>query len=505
MTEPESRTTTPNTARRAVRRRDFLRFAALGIGGAALSGILAACGGAASTPTTGTGAAAATVAATATTTGAARTTVPAAASVSTATRTASPATGAGATATRAGATTPGAFGTPGTTGTITFSVSGDTAEKEAYGRIVAAFNARQSRVTVKLAHIPNASDYVKRLTADLAAGTPPDIGLMNYRRFGAFAAKNAFDPIAPYLAASSALKQDAFYPEVVAAFTRGGQLIGIPQNASSLVIYYNKNLFGAAGVALPQTGWTWTNFLAAAQGLTKGTEQYGIGISPEMIRLAPFIWQHGGDIVDNLANPTKLTFDRAESTEAIGWFVDLQTRHKVAPDNVQLAAEDDESRFLNGRSAMLFESRRIVPTLRTITAFDWDVAALPVGKGRASILHSDAYLLLAASTNKAAAFSFMEYANSAEGQTFIAQTGRTVPSIRAIAETPVFLDPSAKPTNNQVFLDAIPSIRSTINIDTTEQIEAIVNNELKRAFYGQATVAEAVAVAQTRTVELFKR
>ena len=236
MAESDSRTTAPNIAVRAVCRRSLHRFAALGVGEAAASGILATCGGAATTPTLGS-------AATATTgTGGAAATVTAAPGVSTAPRAASPATGAGATATRAGATTPGAFGTPSATGTITFSVSGDTAEKDAYGTIVAAFNARQPRVTVNLAHIPSASDYVKRLTPDLATDTPPDIGLMNSRRFGAFAAKNAFDPLAPYLVASSALKQDAFYPEVVATFTRGGQLIGIPQSASSLVIYYFARL-----------------------------------------------------------------------------------------------------------------------------------------------------------------------------------------------------------------------------------------------------------------------
>ncbi|HEY8599400.1 MAG TPA: sugar ABC transporter substrate-binding protein [Thermomicrobiales bacterium] len=508
---------------RQLRRREFLRVTALGMGGTVLAGLLAACGGgAAAAPTV---AAVATTAPTAATSGAATaaTAATVARPATTATSSAAVATGGGtatraatatagaagtprasATATRVGVVTPGALGTPIATGTVTFSVSGDTAEKEAYGKIVAAFNGRQSRVAVNLAHTPSASDYVKRLTADLAAGTPPDIVLMNYRRFGAFFARGAFEPIAPYLAASSALQQSAFYPEVVSAFSRGGQLIGIPQNASSLVIYYNKNLFQQAGVALPKDDWNWEGFLAAAQGLTKGTAQYGIGISTEMIRLAPFIWQNGGDIVDNLANPTKLTLDRAESVEAMQWFVDLQTRHKVAPDAVQLAAEDDESRFLNGRSAMLFESRRIVPTLRTITAFDWDVAPLPSRKTRASILHSDAYLLTAVSKNKAAAFSFMEYANSAEGQTFIAQTGRTVPSIKAIAVTPIFLDPAVKPANNRVFLNAIPIIRSTINTDRTEEIEGIVNNELKRAFYGQATVAEAISTAQNRTAGLFK-
>lgn len=502
---------------RQVRRREFLRFAIVGAGSAAAAGLLAACGGAApattapaasTAPTVAAGGATAAATGTAARPSAVATTGTTGGSTATATRSASVTVGAGTTprasATRAGAATPGALGTPTASGTVTFAVSGDTAEKDAYGKIVAAFNGRQSRVTVTLSHIPSATDYVKRLTADLAAGTPPDIALMNYRRFAAFAARGAFDPIAPYLATSSALQSSAFYPEVVSAFTRGGTLIGIPQNASSLVIYYNKNLFQQAGIAFPKDDWSWDDFLTAARGLTKGTEQYGIGISPEMIRVAPFIWQNGGDIADNLATPTKLTFDRAESTGAFQWFVDLQTRHKVAPDAVQVAAQDDESRFLNGRSGMFFDSRRVVPTLRTITAFDWDVAPLPGRKTRASILHSDAYLLPAASKNKAAAFSFMEYANSAEGQTFIAATGRTVPSIKAIAETPIFLDPSVKPANNRVFLNAIPIIRPTINVDRTEEIESVVNNEIKRAFYGQATVAEAIGVAQSRTLELFK-
>jgi multiple sugar transport system substrate-binding protein len=186
------------------------------------------------------------------------------------------------------------------------------------------------------------------------------------------------------------------------------------------------------------------------------------------------------------------------------WFVDLQVKHKVAPDAVQQSAEADEARFLNGRSAMFFESRRFTPTLREQHLFDFDVAALPGRKVRASILHSDAYLLTSASKNKAAAFAFMEYSNGPEGQPVIAATGRTVPSIKAVAETPTFLNPTEPPLSNRVFLEAIPIIRPTINIDTTEQIESIVNTEFRRAFLGQAPLADAIALMNSRTAELFK-
>ena len=489
-----------------VGRREFLRLTALGGGGVALAGLLAACGGASATATRG-----ATSAAPSAATGSAPASV--AASAAPASASAAPAAGAASTApdtpTRPAPATPAtpstAPATPAATGNVQFFVTGDLAEKDAYQTIVDAFNGRQSRIKVALSHVASADDYAKRLTADFAAGTPSDVVLLNYRRFGAYAARGAFDPVGPYLAQSASLKATDFYPELIAPFTRNGQVVGIPQNASSLVIYCNKDLFAKAGVALPGSNWSWDQFLQAAQALTKGTEQYGVTVATQMIRVAPFIWQNGGDIVDDLANPTKLTFERLESLEALQWFIDLQVKHKVAPDAVQQSAEVDEARFLNGRAAMFFESRRFTPTMLEQHLFDWDVAPLPERKARASILHSDAYLLTAASKNKAAAFAFMEYANGPEGQPVIAGTGRTVPSIKRIAESPVFLNPNAKPTNNRVFLEAIPIIRPTINIDTTEQIESIVNAEIKRAFFGQATATEAIAQMNAKTAELFKK
>lgn len=487
---------------RGMRRREFLRFAAAGGGGMALAGLLAACGG--SPTATPAPSAAPSVAPSA----APSSSLPASAAPASvaASGAATPAASAIPAATPSVATpaASAAPATPAASGNVVFFVTGDLAEKEAYQTIVTAFNGRQTRIKVELQHVPSADDYTKRLTADFAAGTPADVILLNYRRFGAYAAKGAFDPVGPYLAQSSVLKQSDFYPELIAPFSRNGVLVGIPQNASSLVIYYNKDLFTKAGVAFPKAGWTWDDFLTAAQALTKGTEQYGVTIAAQMIRVAPFIWQNGGDIVDNLTKPTKLTFDRPESLEAAQWFIDLQVKHKVAPDAVQQAAEADEARFLNGRAAMFFESRRFTPTLREQKLFDFDVAALPQRKTRASILHSDAYLLTSASKNKAAAFAFMEYANGPEGQPVIAATGRTVPSIKAVAETSTFLNPTEKPLNNRAFIEAIPIIRPTINIDTTEQIESIVNTELRRAFLGQAPLADAIALMNSRTAELFK-
>lgn len=394
-------------------------------------------------------------------------------------------------------------------GPVTFMITGDAAEKAAYERLVAAFAERSPGVAVTLIHIPGQSDYRRRLGVDFAAGTPADVVLINYRRYAAFAARGALEPLGPYLDRSALIAPADFYPETLEPFTWQGQLVCVPQNLSSLVVYYNRDLFRAAGLADPGADWTWDEFLAAAQALTRDldgdgrADQHGLGTEASIFRAAPFIWQNGGDLVDDPAAPTRLALDTPAAREALQWFVDLQVRHHVVPDAVAEAAESSERRFLNGRLGMFLNSRRGVPTYRTISAFDWDVAPLPRGAQRAGILHSDAYCMPSASRNKDAAWAFIEFANGPEGQRIVAESGRTVPSLRAVAESPAFLDPQQRPANSRVFLDGIPHMRAVPVMDTWVDIEELAGEELTRAFYGEASLDEAIRAATERAAPFF--
>ena len=395
-------------------------------------------------------------------------------------------------------------------GNISFMVFGDPAELAAYQALVDAFHASHPDIQVELIHIPSQSDYRNRLAADLAAGAPSDVLLINYRRYAAFAEAGALEPLGAYLEKSSVIKESDFYPQAVEPFKWNGQLMCIPQNISSLVVYYNKELFDAAGVDYPAEGWTWNDFLAAAQTLTKdldgdgATDQFGVGLEPSLIRLAPFLWQAGGELVDDQINPTTLMLDTDQGYEAVTFFVELQTVHHVVPNAEEEESEDSESRFINGRTAMFFNSRRGVPNYREAAAFDWDVAALPQNEEQAGILHADAYCLPSASKNKEAAWVFIEFANSVEGQTLVARSGRTVPSLIAVANSPAFLDPNAKPANSRVFLDTIPFIHALPVHPLWVDIEDTASAEIARAFYGETPVYDAIFRAVERTGEYFK-
>jgi multiple sugar transport system substrate-binding protein len=348
-----------------------------------------------------------------------------------------------------------------------------------------------------------------KLSAAFASGAPPDVFIINYRRYGQFASKGVIEPTGPLMEKSTSIKESDYYPQALDAFRYQGTLMCIPQNISNLVVYYNKDLFAANNVVEPADDWTWDDFLAAAQGLTKDNDgdgrmdTHGVGVEPQLIRLAPFVWANGGDIVDNSDKPTKLTLDTPEAREALQWFVDLQRVHKVAPTEPEAVAEDVESRFMNGRIGMVLASRASTPSFREIEGFEWDVAPLPMKKEKATILHSDAYCMAAASEDKALTWAFVEYAQGPDGQTRAAGLGRTVPSRKDIAQSDVFLKSSLPPASSNVFLDMIPHMQLVPVISTWPQVEEVVNEELERAFFGVITVDQAIQLATEQTSRLF--
>jgi multiple sugar transport system substrate-binding protein len=405
---------------------------------------------------------------------------------------------------------------------VRFLVFGDPEEIRAYRDVIAAFEREEPDIDVQLVEAADREDLLTRLSTSFAGGSPPDVFLINYRFYGQFAAKGVLEPLEARVEDSDEFEPGDFYPVALDAFRWNGELTCLPQNASSLVVYYNVDLFRKYSVPLPRAGWTWNEMLLAAQHLTLDAagrsiragdpdaggataEVYGLGIEPTLIRIAPFVWSNQGEVVDDDEAPTRLTLDRPESLAALKDFLDLRIAYGVVPSDVEVEAEDDESRFQNGRLAMLLSSRRSTPTFRTIGVFEWDVAPLPIHRRPAGILHSDAYCMTKASDEKEAAWRFIEFANSAEGQRIVARTGRTVPSLVAVSRSAAFLDPNRPPKSSRVFLDAIPTIRMVPSISTWPEIEDVAEGVLENGLYLGRPAEEVARKVDRVTRPLFAR
>ena len=359
-------------------------------------------------------------------------------------------------------------------GEIDVQLSGGEGEIAAARELVTSFEAAHPRVDVNLIPVPSAGEHIAKLATAFAAGRPPDVFLINYRRFGSFVRSGVIDPAPDGVA-------DELYPGPVRAFTHDGKLLCLPQNASSLVVYYNPKLFAAAGVPVPAQGWTWDDMLATARALAaRGVE--AIGFETALIRLAPFVWSNGGEIVDDVEEPTRVTLDSPRARQAIRFLLELQ---KTGLDATQRAAQDPESTFAAGRVAMLLESRRAVPGLRKTAGLEFDVVGIPSRQASVSALHADGYCVSRKSSNRRAAHAFASYAVSVEGATVLARTGRTVPSLRSLAESPVFLDPAAEPRSSKVFLDAIPTLRALPSAPGWYEAEETTEEILAQLFAGR--------------------
>lgn len=372
---------------------------------------------------------------------------------------------------------------------LTLQVFGDPAEIAAYRELVADYQTRHPGRRVTLIPVGKQKDHMAKLTAAFASGRAPDLFVLNFRRFGQLAERGLVEPVGPALAGRADFVEDDFFAPALDAFRIGGTLMCAPQNVSSLVVYYNRGLFERHGVPLPRAGWTITDLIQAAQRLTLDLDRdgnidiYGLALEPTLIRIAPFIWGMGGDIVNDLDNPTMLTFDRIPALRALNLVRSLNSQFRLVPPLVVHKAEDAEARFARGGLAMLFQSRRLTTTLRAFPELDWDVAPFPRLGQPAGVLHADAYCLAHNSPRREAALEFIAYAVSAAGQDMLTRNGRLVPARKSVAYSEVFLDPAQRPASAQVFLDAIPLLRRTPNIAEWHEIETRADTLLEEWFY----------------------
>jgi multiple sugar transport system substrate-binding protein len=372
-------------------------------------------------------------------------------------------------------------------GSITFQVTGDPEETRVYRELAELYQQRTGG-RVELIEVPERDAHLARLATSFSADRAPDVFLLNYRHMGGLAARGAIDPAGPRLDRSEAFSREDFYPLPLKAFEFGGQLQCVPQNASSLAVYYNVDAFREAGVPRPGS-WSYERFAAAADALT-GEGRHGVGIDVNLIRTAPWVWGAGGELVDDDDRPTRLLLDTPEGRRGLERLLDLR-RNGWSPSADEADARPVDERFLEGSVAMLLSSRRDVPLLRTITGFEWDVAPFPTDIEPASVLHSDGFCMAKGGATEDA-WAWIEFALGPEGQQVLARSGRSVPSLRSIAESPAFLDPGEPPARSRVFLDALEHMHRLPTTEHWVELEQRADDILAELYYGRLTIDEAL-------------
>jgi multiple sugar transport system substrate-binding protein len=165
----------------------------------------------------------------------------------------------------------GASEDPASSGPVTLRISGwalnSTPEFQA---LADGYHAENPDVTVEVVEYRDGNDYDTQIISDLAAGTAPDLYVLkNLNKLWTFQSGGQLLDVSDVAEGLDAAVSG------VSSYEIDGATWAIPYRQDSWVLYYNQDLFDAAGVEYPDGSWTWDDYADAAEQLTEGLADQG--------------------------------------------------------------------------------------------------------------------------------------------------------------------------------------------------------------------------------------
>ena len=237
-----------------------------------------------------------------------------------------------------------------------------------------AFHAANPNITVKLKEY-DATNYDTQMTADLAAGSAPDLYILkNLKNFFTYQDGGQLMDVSDV-----ASKLDA-NTSGLSAYKVDGKTYAVPYRQDSWYLYYNKDMFDKAGVSYPDGKWTWDDYAAAAKKLTAGlgggdvTGAYEHGWQSTLQGFAN-AQTPGADILSGNFEYFKPYYDRAVAMQDAG---SQPTYATVTTNKLTYQGE-----FGKQKAAMMLMGSWYVATLISQVAsgdadtFNWGIAPAP--------------------------------------------------------------------------------------------------------------------------------
>jgi multiple sugar transport system substrate-binding protein len=378
-------------------------------------------------------------------------------------------------------------------------------EFAALEELTALYREAHPNVEVEWINITGGGPYGRdKLQTMLAGGDIPDFMMLNTGQFEALASRNQLLPLDD-LASSAGLDLGIYWPEAITGSTFNGILYALPRDMSNVIMYYNKDLFDAAGVAYPTEEWTWNDLLAAAQQLTTDlngdgqVDQWGIGIDNVVWAWDGFVLGNGGQVLSD--DRSECTFADPKAVEAIKFWFELMTVHGVSPTPGALPEQAGAGDWFQSQAvAMGFFGPWYRPGLVAMDEadkFNWDVAYPPRSPNtgeHGSDVYTDQWAIAAASQQPEATFDFLSFLTSEAGQTrWVELLGsRSISPVQSVAQTDEWLHYGG--STGEIILDSLSfSQPPPVNFGNALEAENLWDQEFALVVAGEATVEDAVA------------
>lgn len=344
----------------------------------------------------------------------------------------------------------------------------DALEQGIDRRTFAHAGTRLPGVEIRQEAVPDQAEYRERLLTSIAAGTPPDVLLLDNIDVPAFAARGVLLDLAPF-ARRVGIDTAAFDPRVRAAFTVNGQLLAFPKGYSPLVVVYNKRLFDAAHVPYPSPDWTWDDFIRTARALTRDTDgdgvvdQWGALFDRRPFIWIPWIWAGGGDVICPDGRHASGCLDSPATERAFRWYIDWVARDSISPrmETLRASLGDNFRLFNSGKVAMMTAGHFWLPQLRAYAADGRTaIGFVPIphraGSPPATIFYASGWAVPRNVPNRRLAVTLAAFLADTVAQRIRAESGLELPGLSSVADDLVARDTTGW---ERAFVDAMPSAR----------------------------------------------
>ena len=278
---------------------------------------------------------------------------------------------------------------------------------------VEAFNASQDEIKVNASVVPW-GQYWDKLVVGLPAGSAPDVFAINALNVVDYA-RNGYLIDLTDLFESGAIDVSKYPAHAIDAHTVDGVLRGVPRDYDAIAVYYNKDMFDAAGVAYPQDGWTWDEFIETAKALTDAENGiYGCCIAAGGQAFGyDYIYGNGGQLFDENG---MCVVNSPENVEAFTKLYEAIAVHGISPSIEEQVEIDSDTRFQSYMVPMCFGGSWNMGLYVDAFGESLGVVQLPVMKEKSTISHSLAWVGAASTAHPEEVKTFLTYMAGEEAQ-----------------------------------------------------------------------------------------
>ncbi len=364
---------------------------------------------------------------------------------------------------------------------------GSEKDKEWLQPLVTGFSERYPQYRVRM-ETPAYDGYKEKIMSMIAAGTPPEhFQLTGGDWYRELIKQNVLMDLTETATELNVDKEELPVQQV--ACKVDGKYWGLTTICHTFGLYYNEDMFTAAGVKTPvdywnEKNWTWDTFLEVAKALSTGPEDaretFGYLIN-EWADFGGWMWSAGGQEVDNIAPVTKVTFDSDPALQGLRFLQDLRCKYKAAPTPQQLQSGVDL--FGTGKVAMQWMGTWVRMPWASELKFKWNVAPFPLHPQLKKPFQYGHYGIRANSAGlspevAAAAIAWVKYDHSLDAQKLEAASFSVLPINKTIATSDATLkagEPYGKgDLNNWVFIDGVDNVR----VDAVDPNYSQIKNEV---------------------------